>query len=204
MQGMDMPLLPEDRKKFNVDRIVVKYNDELALLVSKWKVDGTSPEEIIGKLDELAYAIVVVTFGSYWNDKIDFLLMHCLTSIHAVRVLLPYLPMERQKHFLRVMFVGLLANMWLAGMPKFEMSRIMEYGGSLENLPSWDEIIQKCISREDEHVFKVTRYLVLLRDMTSIPNEMLRRAAHMTTQFVNTIEDWDLSGVGFSQSNPMP
>jgi len=202
MKVMNLALPRLRRYKFPVDELVEHYSAEVAHLASKWKIYANSTEGILKKLAELSRAVLIVTFGSYRDETLDFFLIHGVTSLQAVRVLIPHLSLYEQKRLLQVAFVGFLGNMWLNGMPDFDVDRIMRYGGPLESNP-WETIIDRAIACDDEHVGKTIRALVVMRDSIPedmIPQDLLQRAALMTTNFIKTVDDWNFKGIGFGSS----
>ena len=83
--------LPHHRGGGNLDKVFAEYEEALLEHWNAWKITS-DPLAQFAESQKAATALLVATDRSSANGAYDFFLVHLLTSSHAVRILIPFIP----------------------------------------------------------------------------------------------------------------
>ncbi|KAJ3061723.1 hypothetical protein HK102_009012, partial [Quaeritorhiza haematococci] len=132
----------EDENK--IGTVLCEAAREVAEYSLRWNVEE-NPTNIATRLQELYQAATLLYAATsvrptHTSDrpKLDFFLMHVLTSIHALRQILPHLPPHYARTLLTLHFSCMLAYYISRGRPSLHIETMMEYDGCAF-LPDADE-----------------------------------------------------------------
>eukprot|EP01113_Clastostelium_recurvatum_P021957 TRINITY_DN2608_c0_g1_i5.p1 TRINITY_DN2608_c0_g1~~TRINITY_DN2608_c0_g1_i5.p1 ORF type:complete len:249 (+),score=78.33 TRINITY_DN2608_c0_g1_i5:799-1545(+) len=138
--------------------------------------------------------------------KLDFFLMHLLTSSLAVRTYLPYLPLPQAVLLLRAHCTSAIHYYISRGRPIMDIKRLQEYTpqSTIFKDQSWDELKRLATSPKVElHVSKVIRALYIASQMYPKGEHasLWRQAAVLTLdQMLGLGKDWSQQAEGFQQA----
>ncbi|KAI8905316.1 hypothetical protein DFJ77DRAFT_515096 [Powellomyces hirtus] len=181
-----------------------------------WKQDVSCPHESLRELiDATTYALA----GTYNEPKtssplrpprLDFFLLHGLTSTYAVDCILRHHAMKPlfETHpkiaadLIHAEFMSIFAIYVVQGRPAIDAEKYMErYAGESS---SWDEIVRLAVATNDEHATKAVHTLRKWHDAYAGSNrgQFLRAALALTDMIakpeINDGRDnWDYGGVGW-------
>ncbi|CCM00192.1 uncharacterized protein FIBRA_02220 [Fibroporia radiculosa] len=194
--------IPSDDKDDNniFQRVLEARGERLMALASAWTVNGTNPEEVASKIEELIWVNVVLYAVGGWAGrkssptgqfKGDFFLLHLVTSVLFLPSLTAYLSPTSTSILLRTYFNNSLA-WWIArGRPALPIrdfyasvsERPQEHGapyarpgeGTLTPAdPSpnpWLPILQTTLEHPDDHLCKLQRALAHFASLYGIRPE---------------------------------
>ncbi|KAI9258787.1 hypothetical protein BDA99DRAFT_561177 [Phascolomyces articulosus] len=150
------------------------------------------------------------------QTKMDFFLMHCLTSIHAAHTLLAHLTSDEAEKLLRAHLVETLLFYLRCGRPNLNVEALQNFkpttavatcvqGENNDNL--WLGVIQQSLGVKEPHYIKVVRALalgqILYHDV--FEDDLWLKAAQVAFNVVETQsmkegeQWWDYGGIGFEQ-----
>lgn len=121
-----------------------------------WQIEN--PIEQFRETQELAAALVMAAPKDS-TEKYDFVLLHVLTTSHAVRTLLPFIPAQLQIPLIRQWWLTTLASFIGQLRPEFPLDRIREYDLQGRN---WEWVAKQAVKGEystDAHYVKALRCL---------------------------------------------
>jgi len=199
---------------------VLKYSDDMKLNVlmerkldvlreycQKWGVKE-SEQSVNDRLKEL-YEACVMAFGATGqrpdskNVRLDFFLMHGLTSVLFVKVLLKFVSLPNQVKLLRGHFATVLSYYISRGCPKFYPDLLINYEPEFkpkdESNP-WFDVIEKAFNCEDAHVIKVVRSLMKAdEEWGGGDQNTFLKVAQLTVDHIHYPKDWSFDGIGFDE-----
>ncbi len=91
-------------------------------------------------------AIAVTVLDAFARGAGDFTLLHGVTSCHALRLVLPWVPDRGSA--LRYYFQALLAAVATVGLPAGDLPQV-------GTLPTWERIARRAIESDDDHTIKL-------------------------------------------------
>ena len=135
-------------------------NDEMAASMlmywNTWRLE--SPKEQFAESQKLAVALLVATqYSNQKDNRYDFFAVHLLTTSHAVRILLPFLPAKHHVPLVRqwFLFVLLVYIAQLRPVINIDAIKLVELDGK-----DWSYIAQHALAsnyRTDAHYVKALR-----------------------------------------------
>ena len=167
------------------------------------------PESSLGELYETCLTVYAASALREQGFKLDFFLMHALTSIHAVYTILPNLTALQAELLLRAHFAETIAYYVSRGRPTLRIDLLLSYPSpvQLNSENPWLNIIHKALTMEEVHILKAIRALALgqvLYGGDTMANGWIH-AAQMTldmtggsTAFRDT--KWNHQGIGFDET----
>ncbi|KAJ6642068.1 Oxidoreductase AflY [Pseudolycoriella hygida] len=158
LQAIHLPGLRKEKGNFSSKTKFLLQNHWMVFkdLIAKW--DLSRSDELNAKLNELTEASILGVFATY-PQNIDFFLVHGLTGNHAVRILFSNLPEDMQRKVLKVNLLGLLTDYVVQGSPEIDVNVITGYKEA-DQEESWENILERTIATDEEHVLKVVRSLI--------------------------------------------
>jgi hypothetical protein len=98
----------------------------------------------------------------------DFLILHLITSLHAMKQIANSLPIQQQKAVARCFWLGMLCILFSRG--EFAKKTVLEklnvmYQNAIDSeneLDAWTETIKRAISEEEEHNPKLVYVLLCM------------------------------------------
>ncbi|KAI8136772.1 hypothetical protein BJV82DRAFT_638128 [Fennellomyces sp. T-0311] len=200
---------------------VVKYSDpskldtlmsnanavsKLREYAAQWKFKD--PES---SLQELYVACLIVYAASGLREqgfKLDFYLMHALTSIHAVYTLLPNLTPIQAELLLRAHLAESIAYYVSRGRPALRIDLLLSYKSPHQDTSEnrWMNIINTALTMEEVHMLKVIRALALGQVLYGGELDAAwANAAQMTLDMTggSTLfrdAKWNHEGIGFDEA----
>ncbi|KAL1919990.1 uncharacterized protein VTP21DRAFT_1136 [Calcarisporiella thermophila] len=183
------------RLSSHIQRVLDLGGPVLQEYLQQWEFPADPVNVVNQKLRELLRASALV-YASSWTDspRLDFFLMHVLTSSHAVRVLIPFLSIKDRVKLLRVHFVALVAVYITRKRPAINAQKVLEYisptlpQGEDEESWGWNRAIELAINHPDEHFPKVIRALKKDAEDFGDEDKLFLRAAEMTCDVVKQSE----------------
>ena len=142
--------------------------------------------------------------------KLDFFLMHMVTSSLSVRTLIPHLDINNSIKLMQAhLAVGIMYYI-ARGIPVINRQALEEYEPS-RPITSWNEIIRLATSSFELHVPKVVRSLLLACELFAKPDQkrggsqereskFFKTAALTVDQMVHLGNDWDFSAIGYAEA----
>ncbi|KAJ5820263.1 hypothetical protein N7474_005854 [Penicillium riverlandense] len=152
--------------------------------LNAWKIDN--PVEQFRESQELAAALLVATHVDS-GEKYDFFLVHILTTSHAVRVLLPLIPVQFQIPLVRQWLLLTLAVYIAQLRPEIDLDRIRDF--DLEGR-DWKWATNQGIHAEsstDAHYVKAIRALRESASTWGDPEKFFLKAA---VKFADEFSGW--------------
>ncbi|EMD35935.1 hypothetical protein CERSUDRAFT_124504 [Gelatoporia subvermispora B] len=179
---------PKDAEEDALARVGRLRGDVLAKYADQWGVDGTSPEAVTSKIEELVWMNVILYGVGGWAGRgkskaktfnADFLLMHLVTSVLYMPSLAAYLSPTSIAILLRSYFINSL-GWWVArGRPALPLRDFYAAVGHIPTAPdgthvrpaegalnrsettpnAWLSLLQSTLMHPDDHVPKCQRTL---------------------------------------------
>lgn len=135
------------------------FESHEALLLDHWNAwNIENPVEQFRESQELATALLVATHQNS-TEKYDFFFVHILTTSHAVRVLLPWIPAKFQIPLVRQWWLVTLAIFIAQKRPEINMDTIRDYDVKGKD---WTWTAKQAVKGEqstDSHYTKALRAL---------------------------------------------
>ncbi|KAI8341053.1 hypothetical protein BC941DRAFT_449531 [Chlamydoabsidia padenii] len=205
----------------DVNKITTLYSqprlvDRLHDHIKQWKHDKTwtTRQNLNARVKEL-YSTAVVSHGATGfpvskegedgsGVRIDFFLMHALTSAYFVHILVPHLHPKEAASLLQAHHLATLAHYVIVGRPQVKLDRLLEYDSpSFRTIDSqqphkrWARVLEAAVD-EEEHVIKAIRAcaeasILFNSDPDLFEDDVYLRAAELTYDLHG---DWTF-GVGF-------
>ncbi|KAI9474864.1 hypothetical protein BDB00DRAFT_776255 [Zychaea mexicana] len=189
--------------------------EKLKVYASRWHVHDED-KDLQAKLKEMYTACMLIYGASAIREqgiKLDFFLMHALTSIHAVHLLMPHLAPNEFAALLRGHAATTLAYYISRGRPSLQVDLLLKYESDEATNNSanpWLKICERAINAPEAHIIKVIRacavgQVVYGHDRRSEPFEKAWvRLADMTLKIAgNKVDDdsyWNHKGIGFDEA----
>lgn len=159
---------------------------------NEWEI--TDPRLAFEQSQRLATALLISTspVKPIYGHGYDFFLLHVLTTSHAVRIIIPFLPAEHHIVLLREWLLITLALYIAQLRPTVSAQSIKEYD---LNGKTWDDTFQLALEGEhkfDEHYVKGIRAMKEAAKVWGDDDRYFEKAA---VKFALEFEEWQ----GFSQ-----
>jgi len=218
----------EDKKRVIIER----FTDHVKKYTRMYEISD-EPRDVVEALKEL-YLTSALLFGAssfpptsqgtnidFHNLKPDFFLMHVLTSILALRVLIPHLDVITARKLLQGHVATQIIYFIRAGRPSINTTALGSYPIP-DEINSWPKMITYVLKSKDLHLAKVARACLLgSRLMTDLPetgqidglfrdktllermktdNPWFRVAALATDHKELQGKKWEFRGPGWSQT----
>ncbi|KAG2224768.1 hypothetical protein INT45_005292 [Circinella minor] len=188
--------------------------EKLKAYASRWHVHDDE-KDLQAKAKEL-YTAAMLCYGATaireQGIKLDFFLMHALTSIHAVHLLLPVLAPVESAALLEGHAAATLAYYISRGRPSLQVDLLLKYESdeaANDSANPWLKICERAIHAPEAHIIKVVRacavgQVVYGHDSRSEPFEKAWvRLADMTLYISSNKIDgsyWNHKGIGFDEA----
>ncbi|MFA6060556.1 MAG: questin oxidase family protein [Taibaiella sp.] len=143
------PELVRSGLQYRIARLLAEGHPQI-YMIPRW----LETQSIHNIWEQLDYATTLV----YLAYPSDFLVLHLITSLHAMKQFSNYLPSDQQKYVAQCYWVGMLCILFSRG--EFPSKRVLEtlearYKDTFDNMhtdePSWENIISKALQEEEEH-----------------------------------------------------
>jgi len=159
---------------------------------NSWKI--TDPKAAFEQSQRLATALLISTSPEkpICGHGYDFFLLHVLTTSHAVRILLPFLPAEHHITLLEEWFLITLALYIAQLRPTVSVQQVKDYE---LNGKTWKDTFKLALEGEhqfDEHYVKGIRAMKEAADLWGDKDLFFEKAA---VKFATEFEEWQ----GFSE-----
>ncbi|KAJ5152999.1 uncharacterized protein N7482_009477 [Penicillium canariense] len=168
----------------NVEKLFASHEAVLLNHWNAWKIHN--PVEQFRESQTLATALFVATHADS-SEKYDFFLVHVLTTSHAVRVLLPWIPAKFQIPLVRQWWLITLATFIAQLRPEISLDRIRDYDLKGRN---WDWTATLAVKGEhstDSHYVKALR---ALRETASTWGDHDRFYLKAAVKFADEFDGW--------------
>ncbi|KAI9258025.1 hypothetical protein BDA99DRAFT_515054 [Phascolomyces articulosus] len=188
--------------------------EKVKAYASRWHVHDDA-KDLQAKVKEL-YTACMLCYGSTaireQGIKLDFFLMHALTSIHAIHLLLPILAPNEAAALLKGHAAATLSYYVSRGRPSMQVELLLKYESDEAANDSgnpWLKICERAIHAPEAHIIKVVRacavgQIVYGHDGRSEPFEKAWvRLADMTLKIASNKVDgnyWNHKGIGFDEA----
>jgi len=209
----------EDERKLKM--VSEKVAEKVKEYAKMWVIDSGSQEDVLNKTKELIAFSMSVYAGPTRPGtelKLDFFLMHALTSSLFLPIYLSHLSLVDATRLLQAHFSATLAYYISQGRPRlYLLENLFSYKSQLEGYNDdttnpWLKVIERAIAHEDEHLVKSIR--TLLWGATHIDSLKVSRdatgpyplshywlnSAKLTLDAIQGENWWDHSGVGFDET----
>lgn len=161
-----------------------------------------------GLKDLFAAAVVMLGASGIRGEdvKLDFFLMHALTSIHAIHTLLPQLTPREGVLLLQGHAIATLTYFISRGRPQLRVEELLNYRqgeneASLEN--PWLDIFDRSIKAEEPHTIKVSRACALgqiIYGHDKFQASYEKAWLNVARMNLEVNGEWFFDGVGFDKS----
>ncbi|KAK9711995.1 hypothetical protein K7432_007444 [Basidiobolus ranarum] len=146
------------------------------------------------KMRELSHGIAFLFLGHKPELRLDFLLCHAMTGLHAGRMLLPILSESDQVRILRLVWFTALTLFVSVGRPLPKWENLIHHPAKLllENNEFWEEIDEAAIQDGDifAHAIKSVRAMKELAKAYPQDEELWRHGAKKVLDLVDDHYDW--------------
>jgi len=199
------------REDFKIAPLVKKAGGAIREHAHRWGIPETK-EGVERRMRELYESMVLLYAATAQRPghsavKLDFFLMHALTSVFFVQVLLPHMSILHQIRLLRAHFTSCLAFYISRGRPQLYPDILLQpHANKVTPPPPWDanpwlEIISEAIAGPDVHVIKVIRALVFAEEKWGGgESNLFLNAAKLTVDNVKKHENWNYDGLGWDDA----
>ncbi|KAG0179401.1 hypothetical protein DFQ28_002837 [Apophysomyces sp. BC1034] len=198
----------EDEIKSTVVFKNTKATEKLKQYAARWQL-LPDKDDLRLRMRELYEAIMVVFGSSGIRDKdvrLDFFLMHALTSVHFVHHYLPLVSCTEGVLLLRSHLVSSLAYYVARGRPILQIDLLLNYQSpnAVEGeLNPWNSVFDRALKAEEEHVIKTVRACAVGHilyghrcEQDPYENAWLKAAQLALDQDGH----WDFAGIGFDEA----
>lgn len=197
---------------FSHRNVVAKLNEH----IKQWKHEKSwiTRQDLNARVKEL-FSTAVVTHGATGfpptkesdngdGVRLDFFLMHALTSAYFIHILVPHLHPEEAASLIQAHHLSTLSHYLIVGRPEVKIDRLLEYDSpSFRKVDPqqphrrWAHVLEGAVG-EDEHVIKAIRAcaeasILYNDDPDWFDDALYLRAAELT---YDLHDNWTF-GVGF-------
>lgn len=171
------------------------FIDHEAVVLEHWNAWHISnPKKQFEDSQYAAAALLTATHESA-HEKYDFFIVHLLTSSHAIRILLPFLPAERHVSLVRQWWLLTLTVYISQKRPEIKLDRVKDY--DLEG-KDWNWVDKKAVDGKwntDSHYVKAIRAMKEAANTWGDSERIYLKAA---TKFGAEFDGWG----GFPAAEP--
>jgi len=224
-RSLDSSVKWEDPMKFPA--VLSRAPEKIKEYTKMWVIDSGSKDNINARMKELISISMVLYSGTTrpGNDiKLDFFLMHSLTSALFLPIFVSQLTLAQAARILQAHFAVTLALYVSRGRPRLHLADNLssyksELSGYKEDITNpWLKVIERAIAHDDAHVVKALRSLVYGGtylahgdkggELKETPEETHTthdhshywlNSAKMTLDAIRDGRWWNQAGVGFDQ-----
>lgn len=177
----------------NLSKVFDKYESILLEHWNAWKI--VEPEKQFEQSQQVAITLLISTAGSVGGHGYDFFLVHLLTTSHAVRIMIPFLPTQFHIPLLRQWWLITVAIYIAQTRPAIKSDYIRDY-----NLKGrdWDWVSTKAVQGKwalDAHYVKGIRAIKEAGKVWGDKDEFYLKAA---VKFADEFDGWG----GFTADDP--
>ncbi|KAF7730147.1 hypothetical protein EC973_002755 [Apophysomyces ossiformis] len=185
-----------------------KATEKLKQYVARWPVTPNK-DDLQLKLREL-YEACVLTFGASAirkeGIKLDFFLMHALTSVLFVHNFLPVLSAKEGKLLLQSHLSASLAFYVSRGRPTLQVDLLLNYqspNAISDSINPWNEVFALALKAKEVHVIKTVRSCAVgqilygHKGLSSPLENAWLKAAQLA---LDKDGDWNFDGIGFDEA----
>jgi len=188
----------EYKDKFKIQKLLEKKLDLVREYAQSWNVPETE-EGVNQAIHELYEACVLAYAASAIRPdkdepRLDFYLMHGVTSVLFVLILLPYLDIKNRVKLLRAQFAAVLSFYISRGRPKLYLDLLYQYSPKelAEEPNPWLDVIKHALTADEPHVPKMVRALLKAeQEWGAGEHNIFLKIAQLT------IEGWEKYGWSF-------
>lgn len=173
----------------NVDILFDKHEDLVMEYWNAWTL-GDDPVRRFRESQEAATALLVATVAP-GTHSYNFLMVHLLTTSHAVRILLPLIPTKFHIPLVRQWWLFTVSTYMAELRPKIDPDYVPWPEGSAQK--TWAYVEDKAISGQwatDAHFVKAVR---AMREAARTWGDVHERYLASTVRFVDEFEGWTFS-----------
>ncbi|KAI8377875.1 uncharacterized protein BYT42DRAFT_546496 [Radiomyces spectabilis] len=185
------------------EKCVSKLKEYLA----QWKVEENA-KDVQTKYKDLYTAAVIIYGASGMREgkvKLDFFLMHGVTSSSFIQHVLPYVTPSEGAALLRAEAAALLGLYVARGRPSLQIDLLLNYKSpncSTDSHNPWLTVIDKSLDCKEEHVIKTVRACALgqIRWGDCEDDDLSKIWLHGAQVAVDQNGVWDRKGLGFIET----
>jgi hypothetical protein len=176
-----------------------------------WHCPEEKVSEKAHELQQLAIAALAGAVRPEKEVKLDFFLMHAVTSSLFLPVFAGCLPQDKAVRLLRDKLAVDLTYYVSRGRPAINLDQLLNYKSKKREFEEhengwfgiWDAVLD--LSKyTDEHVVKTIRSLSYADqhhiDIGLLKQEMYLSVAKLVVDHITSVSNWDFEGVGFEQN----
>jgi len=152
-----------------IQAMIEKASEKIKEYVKKWIIDAGSKDDVVSKTKELMGIAMALTTGTTRpgkDIKLDFFLMHGLTSSLFLPIYLSSLSSSQAARLLQAFFSTTVGFYISRGRPRIHLADNLStfkpnLGGYEDEISNpWTTVIKRTIAHEDVHLVKAVRSLI--------------------------------------------
>jgi hypothetical protein len=174
----------------NLSKVFDEYESILLDHWNAWKI--LEPEKQFEQSQQLAVALLISTAESLGGHGYDFFLVHVLTTSHAVRIMIPFLPAKYHLPLVKQWWLNTVAIYIAQARPVVRFDDIRNYDPKGRD---WDWVNGQALEGKwalDAHYVKAIRAIKEAANTWGDKDESYLKAA---VKFASEFDDWH----GFSE-----
>lgn len=164
-RSLDGVIKWEDENKYHA--MLERAAEKVKEYAKSWVVDAWSKEDVVDKMKELmgiSMAVYAGTTRPGQNLRLDFFLMHALTSSYFLPIYVVHLSPPQAARLLQAHFAMTFGFYIARGRPRAyleeNLSAYKSQLGGYDKENPWLTVIQRTIAHDDVHLVKVIRALI--------------------------------------------
>ncbi len=173
------PELARSGLQYRIGRLLAEGHP-LIYEIPAWIED----QDVLTSWEQLHYAVALV----YMTNPGDFVLLHLITSLHAMEQIAQRLPEERRRDVLRCFWIGMLCILLQARFPDRRALETLHrrYRDAFDATgqpagEDWDEIVARAVQEDEEHNPKMVYVLRRIWNRTGGQTIYREAAGQFTT-----------------------
>ncbi|OTB00035.1 hypothetical protein M426DRAFT_324611 [Hypoxylon sp. CI-4A] len=168
----------------NIEPLFEKHEDIVLEYWNAWTLDDPEKDFQLSQEAAVDFLIGTVAPGTH---SYNFYICHVLTTSHAVRILLPFIPPEHRINLVRQWWLFALAVYITELRPKIDLDNIGNGDGSTKQ---WDYVEDKALNgpySTDAHFVKVVR---AIKEAARTWGDVHQRYLAAAVRFADDFEGW--------------
>ncbi|KAI9494648.1 hypothetical protein BDB00DRAFT_787004 [Zychaea mexicana] len=170
-------------------------------------------DDFMTVLENLRAAAKLREYASQWDytgTKLDFYLVHILTSVHAVYTIVSFLEPGQAELLLRGHISEALLHYVSRGCPSLQLDSLAEYKSPQQAVVDgsanpWLDVIKLALAANEVHCVKAVRAIAFAQIVYGSPrDDILLKAAQVTVDITGKGpfmgSNWNQTGIGFEQT----
>ncbi|CAF0729720.1 unnamed protein product [Rotaria sp. Silwood1] len=172
--------------------VVENLNDLVLYHYDQWKINENNLEKTIEDMFDFSVYIYGATHKSD-KARFDFLFLHLLTGMHAIRVIYPHFDDQKVAEHILLQFFYFACVLYIANArPKINKKLIDDY--EVDNSKNnWDYVIDRTLNSslaEIMHLVKVVHSLRAAEAAYGVKNGLYLKTAVKTVDNLNVDDPW--------------